>query len=56
MPPFGGAHADSVVVDLRLAGRESVVLEAGSHDQSIRLAIADLLRVAKARVADICQE
>jgi Ala-tRNA(Pro) deacylase len=56
VPPLGGTHRDSVVVDRRLAGRESIVLEAGSHDESIRLATADLLRVAKAQIADICEE
>ena len=56
VPPFGGAHDDAVVVDRRLAERESVVLEAGSHDESVRLATADLVRVTKARVADICEE
>jgi Ala-tRNA(Pro) deacylase len=49
VPPFGGAHDDPVVVDRRLA-------EAGSHDESIRIATADLLRLTKAHVADICKE
>lgn len=53
VPPFGGAHEDAVVVDRRVAERESVVLEAGSHEESIRLATADLLRLTKAQVADI---
>jgi Ala-tRNA(Pro) deacylase len=56
VPPVGGAHDDAVVVDRRVAERESIVLEAGSHDESIRLATADLLRVTKARVADICED
>jgi Ala-tRNA(Pro) deacylase len=56
VPPFGGAHDDAVVVDRRVAERESVVLEAGSHDESIRLATADLLRVTKAQIADICED
>jgi len=55
VPPFGGSHPDGVVVDRRLAERESVALDAGSHDESIRLAMADLLEVTKARVADICE-
>jgi len=56
VPPFGGAHRDGVVVDRRLAERESVALDAGSHDESIRLAMADLLKVTNARVADICED
>ena len=56
VPPFGGARTDEVVVDARLARRDSVVLEAGSHDTSIRLKTADLIRVANAQVADISRE
>jgi Ala-tRNA(Pro) deacylase len=53
VPPIGGARRDRVVVDRRLAERDSIVLEAGSHEQSLRLAAADLLRVAWAEIADI---
>ena len=55
VPPFGGRD-DRVLVDERLAGRDSVVVEAGSHDRSVRLKAADLVRVTKAQVADICRE
>jgi Ala-tRNA(Pro) deacylase len=55
VPPFGGP-ADQVIVDERLAGRDSVVLEAGSHDKSVRLKAVDLVRLASAEVADICRE
>jgi Ala-tRNA(Pro) deacylase len=55
VPPFGGRE-DQVIVDERLAARDSVVLEAGSHDRSVRLKAADLVRVTKAQVADICEE
>jgi Ala-tRNA(Pro) deacylase len=55
VPPFGGRE-DRVIVDERLAGRDSVVLEAGSHDRSVRLKAADLVRLARAQVADICRE
>jgi prolyl-tRNA editing enzyme YbaK/EbsC (Cys-tRNA(Pro) deacylase) len=44
------------VLDSRVAERESVVLEAGSHEQSVRIPTGDLLRVADAQVADICAE
>ena len=56
VPPLGGARRDPVVVDTRLAGRDSIVLEAGSHEQSVRLAASDLVRAADAQVADICQD
>jgi Ala-tRNA(Pro) deacylase len=55
VPPFIGRE-DQVIVDERLAARDSVVLEAGSHDRSVRLKAADLVRLAKAQVADICRE
>ena len=56
VPPFGGAHADRVLVDRRLVGHEQVVLEAGTHEDSLRLASSDLVRVTRADVVDICQD
>ena len=56
VPPLGGSRKDPVIVDRRVTARESVVLEAGSHEQSVRLASADLVRAAGAEVADICRE
>jgi Ala-tRNA(Pro) deacylase len=55
VPPFGGRE-DRVLVDERLAERDSVVLEAGSHEKSVRLKTADLVRVTGAQVADFCRE
>jgi Ala-tRNA(Pro) deacylase len=55
VPPFGGRE-DQVIVDERLAERDSVVLEAGTHEQSVRLKAADLVRLTRAQVADICKE
>ncbi|MGH3042929.1 MAG: aminoacyl-tRNA deacylase [Gaiellaceae bacterium] len=55
VPPFGGPE-DQVIVDERLAGRDSVVVEAGSHQRSVRLKAADLVRLTRAQVADICRE
>ena len=56
VPPFGGAHGDQVIVDTRLAERDSVVLEAGSHEQSLRMKADDLVRLTSAQVADITRE
>ena len=53
VPPFGGARSDRVLVDRRVAERESVVVEAGSHVNSLRLRTADLIRLTKAEVVDI---
>jgi prolyl-tRNA editing enzyme YbaK/EbsC (Cys-tRNA(Pro) deacylase) len=55
VPPFGGRE-DQVIVDERLAGRDSVVLEAGSHERSVRLKAAELVRLTRAQVADIRRE
>jgi Ala-tRNA(Pro) deacylase len=56
VPPVGGARHDPVIVDSRVKARASVVLEAGSHEQSVRVASDDLVRAAGAEVADICKE
>jgi Ala-tRNA(Pro) deacylase len=55
-PPFGGAKADPVVVDRHAAEREMLVVEAGTHVESLRLKSVDLVRLTQARVADICAE
>jgi prolyl-tRNA editing enzyme YbaK/EbsC (Cys-tRNA(Pro) deacylase) len=55
VPPFGGRE-DRVLVDERLAGRDTVVVEAGSHDRSVRLKVGDLVRLTRAQVADIRRE
>lgn len=55
VPPFGGA-GDRVLVDSRLAARETVVLEAGSHEQSVRVRTADLIAITRADVADLSWE
>jgi Ala-tRNA(Pro) deacylase len=55
VPPFGGRD-DQVIVDEHLARRDSVVLEAGSHNRSVRLKAVDLVRLTGGQVADICRE
>jgi Ala-tRNA(Pro) deacylase len=55
VPPIGGRQ-DPVIVDPKVAERESVVIEAGTHDQSLRLAAADLLQVTGAPVSDISED
>jgi Ala-tRNA(Pro) deacylase len=54
--PIGGSRRDRVLVDSRLAPRDSVVLEAGSHEESLRMGMPDLLRVSAAEIADICED
>ncbi len=55
VPPLGGPGGDRTIVDRRLALRDSVVLEAGSHAESVRLQTKDLLLLAEAEIADICE-
>lgn len=55
VPPFGG-RADRVLVDSRLTDHERVVLEAGSHDTSLRIRTNDLTRLTGATVLDLCQD
>jgi len=54
VPPFAGPVGDCVVVDKQLAFSDSVVFEAGSHSESVRLKTTDLLVVAEAEIADLC--
>jgi Ala-tRNA(Pro) deacylase len=56
VPPLGGASTDAVIVDSALARLESIVFEAGSHDDSVRINTADLLRLTGARVDDIARD
>jgi len=56
VPPMGGSRREPVVIDRRIAERETVVLEAGSHDESVRLAREALVRLTAARVGDISQD
>jgi Ala-tRNA(Pro) deacylase len=56
VPPLGGARRDPVVVDPKVAAQNTVVIEAGSHNESLRLAAADLVHVAGAAVTDISKE
>jgi Ala-tRNA(Pro) deacylase len=55
VPPVGGAY-DRVLVDERLFDSTTVLFDAGTHDESIRLRVGDLLALADAEVADLAQE
>jgi|RhiMethySRZTD1v2_1073278.scaffolds.fasta_scaffold73226_2 Ala-tRNA(Pro) deacylase len=56
VPPIGGKHRDAVVIDRRLLERDELVLEAGNHDESIRMGREDLVKATDAQVADISQD
>lgn len=53
VPPIGGP-TEAVLIDRRLAERPSLVLEAGAHDRSLRVATDDLVALAGARICDLC--
>ena len=53
--PFGGPAGDRAMVDRRLAERESVVLEAGSHSESVRMKTNDSLALVGAELAGVCR-
>ncbi len=56
VPPLGGTRNDPVIVDRRLAEHEWLVFEAGTHDESVRIRTKDLLRIAQAQTADLCED
>jgi Ala-tRNA(Pro) deacylase len=53
VPPFGVPGGDRVLLDGRLAQLDSVVTEAGSHSESMRLRTRDLLALTSAEVEDL---
>jgi Ala-tRNA(Pro) deacylase len=55
VPPLGGAK-DSVILDLRLAVIETLLVEAGVHDLSLRLRTTDLVTYTRASIVDLCRD
>jgi prolyl-tRNA editing enzyme YbaK/EbsC (Cys-tRNA(Pro) deacylase) len=55
VPPLGGSK-DAVVLDTRIAASDSLLVEAGVHDASVRLKTDDLVAHTHARVADLCRD
>jgi Ala-tRNA(Pro) deacylase len=56
VPPMGGPHGDRVLVDIGVCEQEFVLIEAGTHDRSVRLATRDLVGHETALIADICAD
>lgn len=56
VPPVAGAGGDRVLVDRRLLENDLVVLEAGTHEQSLRVRTADLVDLSDAKLADLSQD
>lgn len=53
VPPIGGDRREPVVIDSALAASETVVFEAGTHSESVRVATAGLIQASEAQVASI---
>jgi Ala-tRNA(Pro) deacylase len=53
-PPLGGPSGDRVLLDTRVAAHELVIVEAGTHDESVRIRTSALQALTDAVVADIC--
>jgi Ala-tRNA(Pro) deacylase len=54
VPPLATAHGDRVIVDVGVRAEESVLIEAGTHEESLKLMSADLIRLNGASIADLC--
>lgn len=53
VPPFGGQSGDRILVDRWLATHEHVVVEAGSHTESARMKVMDLLELESAEFRNL---
>lgn len=51
MPPFGHLYGLPVYVDADLAKHAEIVFQAGTHRDTVKMAFADLVRLAKPVVA-----
>ena len=56
VPPFGGPTGDRAIIDNRLTELDSIVIEAGSHRESVRITVQDLLSLTGADLANICED
>lgn len=55
VPPFALAGGDRVIVDMRVCLNDEVLLDAGTHDTSLRIDTSDLIDLAHASLGDICE-
>jgi Ala-tRNA(Pro) deacylase len=56
VPPLGGPPGDRVIVDARVLEHPTLVLEAGTHDRSVRVGTAELVAAVGATKADVALE
>lgn len=56
VPPLTGGDGDRALMDRPLCENDWVVLEAGTHEQSLRLRTSDLVELTDARLVDLSQD
>lgn len=56
IPPFGPLHEIPQIVDRRLLEHDRVLCSAGDHAHGLLLEPDEIVRVAEARVGDLCEE
>ena len=56
VPPLARPRGDRVLVDRRVSENEFVLVEAGTHEQSLRLKTTDLIALNDAQLADLCRD
>lgn len=55
IPPLPLGDGDEVILDVRLCANDEVLLDAGTHRESLRIAVSDLIELANCSVVDICE-
>jgi Ala-tRNA(Pro) deacylase len=53
MPPFGRLYGMPVLVDVDLTREKSIVFNAGSHQESVKMRYEDFERLARPDIADL---
>jgi Ala-tRNA(Pro) deacylase len=56
MPPFGSLYNLPTYLDRSLTRSETIVFEAGTHTDAVRMRYSDYERVAKPRIGDFAMK
>jgi len=56
MPPFGNLYDIPVYVDRTLTSDETIVFQAGTHTDTIRMGYANYARLVQPKIVDVVQE
>lgn len=55
MPPFGNLYDLPVFIDASMKGDETITFNAGSHEEAIRMAFEDYVRLARPDVTELAR-